>query len=144
MALAPGKRRRDTPEFFHAQVPAMNLARGFHPKFSAASNHEKALRGDAPQPCRRTLLTVGDAEMAEQVVSDAIVQECVLRCGSPWRGCGIPADDLCLLAMRGAARPAVLSLAAPGGPSTEPAMPHLGRTTCLTSKAASILASWPG
>jgi hypothetical protein len=53
-------------------------------------------------PYGQALLTLDDAELAEQVVSDVTVAECVLRCGSPWRGCGIPAGDLCLLAMQGA------------------------------------------
>jgi hypothetical protein len=56
----------------------------------------------AAWPNHQVLLTLDDAEMAEQVVSDVIVAECMLRCGSPWRGCGIPAGDLCLLAMQGA------------------------------------------
>ena len=53
-------------------------------------------------PYRPALLAPGDAEMAERVVSDVIVAECVLHCGSPWRGCGIPIDEPCLLAMQGA------------------------------------------
>jgi hypothetical protein len=95
----------------------MNLARGFRPKASVGSKYKKAHQGDAAESCRRTLLTPRDAEMAEQVVSDVIVQECVLNCGGPWRGCGIPAEDLCLLAMQGAARPTALNLATPGAPS---------------------------
>jgi hypothetical protein len=85
---------------------ARNLARGFLPKASADSKREDAHQGDGTQPYRGTLLTFRGAEMAEQVVSDVIVQECVLRCGTPWRGCGIPADDHCLLALHGAARTA--------------------------------------
>jgi hypothetical protein len=88
------------------RFPAMNLARGFLLKACAGAKRKVAHQGDAAESYRRILLTFGDAEMAEQVVSDVIVQECVLRCGSPWRGCGIPADGLCLLAMQGAARPA--------------------------------------
>jgi hypothetical protein len=106
MALANRKRRRDTPEFFMQWFPAMNLARGLHLKASAGGKRKDAYQGDAAESYRRILFTFGDAEMAEQVVSDVVVQECVLRCGSPWRGCGIPADDLCLLAMQGAAQPA--------------------------------------
>jgi hypothetical protein len=55
----------------------------------------------AAWPYRPALLAPADAEMGERVVSDVIVAECVLHC-SPRRGCGIPADDPCLLAMHGA------------------------------------------
>jgi hypothetical protein len=103
----------------------MNLARGFRPKASVGSKYKKAHQGDAAESCRRTLLTPRDAEMAEQVVSDVIVQECVLNCGGPWRGCGIPAEDLCLLAMQGTAGSAVLNPATPGAPRT------LGRTSSV-------------
>jgi hypothetical protein len=106
MALANRKRRRDTPEFFMQWFPAVNLARGLLLKASADGKRKEEHRGDAAESYRRILLTFGDVEMAEQVVSDVIVQECVLRCGSPWRACGIPVDDLCLLAIQGAARPA--------------------------------------
>jgi hypothetical protein len=75
----------------------MNLARGFRLR-----NSGDAGRGEAHQG----LFTFGDAEMAEQVASDAIVRARLPRCGIPWRGRGIPADGLCLLAMQGAARPA--------------------------------------
>ena len=80
---------------------AMNLARGLRPKPYAGAQHNKAHQGDDTESYRSTLLAFGDAEMAEQVVSDAIVQACVLACRSLWRGCGIPADDHCLLAMLG-------------------------------------------
>lgn len=83
---------------------AVNPARGLLPKASAGAQHNEAHRGDDAGSYLPALLTFGDAEMAEQVVSDAIVQACVLGCGSPWRGCGIPADDDCLLAMLGTAQ----------------------------------------
>jgi hypothetical protein len=101
----------------------MSLGRGFLMKASAGAKGKEAHQGDAAESYRRILLTFGDLEMAEQVVSDVLVQECVLRCGSPWRGCGIPADDICLLAMHGAARSAVsfplpVAPQAPGRPLT--------------------------
>jgi hypothetical protein len=82
---------------------AKNPAHGFLQRASAGGKHKDAHHSDAAEPYRRTVLTLGDAEIAEQIVTDAIVQACVLRCSSPLRGCGIPADDLCLLAMQGAA-----------------------------------------
>lgn len=85
---------------------AVNLARGLLPKASAGAQHNEAHQGDDAGSYRRALLAFGDAEMAEQVVSDAMVRACVSGCGSPWRGCGIPADDHCLLAMLGTARAA--------------------------------------
>jgi hypothetical protein len=81
----------------------MHRARDSRLKTSGDAGRGKAHQG---------LFTLGDAEMAEQVVSDAVVQECLMRCGIAWRGCGIPADDLCLLAMQGVARP-VSDMAAP-------------------------------
>jgi hypothetical protein len=86
---------------------AMGLARGFLMKASAGAKGKETHQGDAAGSYRGILLTFGGLEMAEQIVSDVLVQECVLRCGSPWRGCGIPADDICLLAMQAATRPAV-------------------------------------
>ena len=80
----------------------MNLVRDFRLRASAGAGHKAVHHGDAIEPYRRILPTLRDPEMAEQVVSDAIVQECVLHCGNPWRGCGIPADAVCLLAMQGA------------------------------------------
>jgi hypothetical protein len=50
----------------------MNLAPGFRLKASAGARREEAHQGDATEPCWRTLLTHGDAEMAGQVVSDVI------------------------------------------------------------------------
>jgi hypothetical protein len=94
---------------------ATSLARGFLMKASAGAKGKEAHHGDAAESYRGILLAFCDLEMAEQVVSDVLVQECVLRCGSPWRGCGIPADDICLLAMQAAARPAV-SLPVPVAP----------------------------
>jgi hypothetical protein len=89
------------------RLAAMSLARGFLMKAPAGAKGKEAHQGAAAESYRGILLTFGGLEMAEQVVSDVLVQECVLRCGSPWRGCGIPADDICLLAMQAAARPAV-------------------------------------
>jgi hypothetical protein len=82
---------------------ATSRAREFRLKAPAGARRKAVLRGDAAEPYRRILLALGDGEMAERVVSDVVVQECLLSCGVPWRGCGIPADDLCLLAMQGAA-----------------------------------------
>jgi hypothetical protein len=79
----------------------MDLVRGFVLKTSAGRKDEETFERHAAEPYGQILLTAGSAEMAEQVVSDATVAECVLRCGSSWRGCGIPADNLCLLAMQG-------------------------------------------
>jgi hypothetical protein len=63
--------------------------------------------GDAGRgQTRQGLFACGDSEQAEQVLSNALVQACMVRCGIPWRECGIAPDDLCLLAMQGAARPA--------------------------------------
>jgi hypothetical protein len=80
----------------------MDLVRGFALKASAGR------KGGENSPCDGTelrgqiRLTAGSAEMAEQLVSQVIVGECMLRCGNLSRGCGIPADNLCLLAMQGA------------------------------------------
>jgi len=75
-------------------------------KAPADGKPHEAHQCEPAESYRPALLALGDPEMAEQVVSDAIVQACVSRCGSPWRGCGIPADGLCLLAMLGAPAPA--------------------------------------
>jgi hypothetical protein len=83
---------------------AMNLARGLLSKASAGAQHKEAYQGDDPESDWPLLLAYGDAEMAERVVSPAIVQMCALGCGSPRRGCGIPADGHCLLAMLGTAQ----------------------------------------
>jgi hypothetical protein len=64
---------------------------------------------------RRFAPTLGYVEMAERVVSDVIVAECSRRCGSPWRGCGIPAEDPCLLAIRAASRQPGLAVTPRGG-----------------------------
>jgi hypothetical protein len=53
---------------------------------------------------RQGVLVPANAEMAERVVSHVSVAECVLRCSSPSRGCGIPIGDPCLLAMQGASQ----------------------------------------
>ena len=80
---------------------AVNLARGLLPKAFAGAQRNETYQGDDAGSYRPALLASGDAEMAEQVVSDAMVRACVLGCGSPRRGCGIPAEDHCLLAMLG-------------------------------------------
>jgi hypothetical protein len=82
----------------------MNPAREFRRlKAAAGSGRQAAHRSDPVVPAPHILLALGDAEMAERVVSDLVVRECVVSCVTPRRGCGIPADDLCLLAMHGAA-----------------------------------------
>jgi hypothetical protein len=91
----------------------MNLVRRFRPKASAGSWDTEAQR-DIAAPYQWTGLSPGDAEMTEQFVSDMIVRECVLHCGGPWRGCGIPADELCLLAMQGANQRRTTESSTPG------------------------------
>jgi hypothetical protein len=69
---------------------------------AAVDKGEVSYHGQAALPHRPAPLRSGHADLAEQVVSDVMVMECLLHCGSPWRRCGIPADDPCLLAMQGA------------------------------------------
>jgi hypothetical protein len=76
-ALATRKRLPRYPEFSHAQFPAMNLARDFRLKASVGPRRKSAHQGDAADAYRRTLLSLSDAEMAEQVVSDEIVRACM-------------------------------------------------------------------
>jgi hypothetical protein len=82
------------------------LARAVVLRTVAGDRDELAGDRQAPWLYRQAMPALGGAEMAERVVSDVIVAECVLRCGGPQRGCGIPTDDLCLLAMHGASRSA--------------------------------------
>lgn len=93
--------------------------------FGAAAGDGAEVSLDRRQPAwphRPAQLILDDAEMAEHVVSDAIVAECVLRCGGPWKRCGLPAGDLCLLAMHGARRSAEHGSPAPlvGIPGVSP------------------------
>jgi hypothetical protein len=83
---------------------------------SVAGPKDEEISGPpAASSYRRFAPTLGDVEMAERVVSDVIVAECSLRCGSPWRGCGIPAEDPCLLAIRAASRQPGLAVTPRGG-----------------------------
>jgi hypothetical protein len=90
------------PEFFMPRLPALDLVRGFVLKTPGGRTNDGTSERHAAEPNGQILLTAGSAELAEQVISDVIVAECVLRCVRQWRGCGIPADNLCLLAMKGA------------------------------------------
>jgi len=92
------------------RFPAMDLVRGFALKASAGRIGGENSSRDGAEPCGQIRLTAGSAELAEQLVSQVIVGECMLRCGSLSRGCGIPADNLCLLAMRGASQSAGLPI----------------------------------
>jgi hypothetical protein len=77
-----------------------------------ASDYRSGLQAVAPGS--PVTLTVREAELAERVVSAVAVADCLLSCSSPVRHCGIPAEDLCLLAMHGASWPARGSLPAAG------------------------------
>jgi hypothetical protein len=81
---------------------ALALARVVALQTADADRGKVSFHRQAAWSYRPALLRPADAEMGERVVSDVIVAECVLRCSSPRRGCGIPVDDPCLLAMQGA------------------------------------------
>jgi hypothetical protein len=85
---------------------AMDLVRGFALTGSADRKGAANSKRRGAEPYGQIQLAASSAEMAEQFVSDVSVRECVLRCGGLSRGCGIPADDLCLLAMQGASQSA--------------------------------------
>jgi hypothetical protein len=106
MALALPQVPPRLPEFFMPRFPAMDLVRGFALKASAGRNGAGNSGRDGAERYGQVRLTAGSAELAEQLVSEVILGECILRCGSLSRGCGIPADNLCLLAMQGASPPA--------------------------------------
>jgi hypothetical protein len=102
MALANDKRRRVSRSFLMRRFAAKAIARAAVRNTARGGEDDVSYDRPAAWRYRQALLTLDDPEMAEQIVSELIIAECVLRCGSPWRGCGIPADDLCLLAMHGA------------------------------------------
>jgi hypothetical protein len=86
------------------KFPAKGLVHGFARKAAAGNKHDETHQRSSAEGHRQILAALGTAELAEQVVSDVIVQDCVLRCGGSRRGCGIPAEDLCLLALRAAGK----------------------------------------
>jgi hypothetical protein len=106
MALALPQVPPRLPEFFMPRFPAMDHVRGLALKASAGRKGGGNSGRDGAERYGQIRLTAGSAELAEQLVSAVIVGECLLRCGSLSRGCGLPADNLCLLAMQGASQPA--------------------------------------
>jgi hypothetical protein len=83
---------------------ALARARAVVLQSAAGDKDEVSYDRQVAWPYRQGVLAPGDAEMAERVVSHMSVAECVLRCGGLSRGCGIPIDDPCLLAMQGASQ----------------------------------------
>jgi hypothetical protein len=93
------------------RFPAMDLVRGFALKTSAGRKGGGNSGRDGAERYGQIRLTAGSAELAEQLVSAVILGECLLRCGSLSRGCGLPAGNLCLLAIQGRASQPDLAVA---------------------------------
>ncbi len=107
MALANNKVPPRHPEYLMPRFSALARARAVVLQSAAGDKDEVSYDRQVAWPYRQGVLAPGDAEMAERVVSHMSVAECVLRCSSPSRGCGIPIGDPCLLAMQGASQTVV-------------------------------------